>query len=119
MAIGNFALERGVIGKERRMKALSIQPYYATMIALGFKWIELRSWKTDYRGWILICASRAINKEEKATLMNGHAVAIAELTDVRPYDDKTDREDALLYDDESFEGYSWILTGLYLLSHFR
>lgn len=90
------------------MKALSIQPYYATMIALGFKWIELRSWKTDYRGWILICASRAINKEEKATLMNGHAVAIAELTDVRPYDDKTDREDALLYDDESFEGYSWI-----------
>lgn len=45
------------------------------MIALGFKWIELRSWKTDYRGWILICASKAINKEEKATLMNGHAVA--------------------------------------------
>lgn len=108
MAIGNFALERGVTGKERRMKALSIQPYYATMIALGFKWIELRSWKTDYRGWILICASKAINKEEKATLMNGHAVAIAELADVRPYDDKTDREDALLYDDESFEGYSWI-----------
>lgn len=108
LAICNFALERGVTGKERTMKALSIQPYYATMIALGFKWIELRSWKTDYRGWILICASKAINKEEKATLMNGHAVAIAELTDVRPYDDKTDREDALLYDDESFEGYSWI-----------
>ncbi len=65
LAICNFALERRVTGKERTMKALSIQPYYATMIALGFKWIELRSWKTDYRGWILICASRAINKEEK------------------------------------------------------
>lgn len=35
------------------MKALSIQPFYATMIAIGAKFIELRTWKTDYRGWLL------------------------------------------------------------------
>lgn len=90
------------------MKALSIQPFYATLIAMGCKWIELRSWKTEYRGWILICASRAINKKDKAALMNGHAIAIAELEDIRPYNDETDREGAYLFDDESFEGYSWI-----------
>lgn len=90
------------------MKALSIQPLYATLIAMGYKFIELRSWKTDYRGWILICASKAINKMERTILMNGHAIAIAELTEVRPFDDKTDRDDALLDDDEHFEGYSWV-----------
>lgn len=90
------------------MKALSIQPLYATLIAMGYKFIELRSWKTDYRGWILICASKAINKMERTTLMNGHAIAIAELTEVRPFDDKTDRDDALLDDNEHFEGYSWV-----------
>ena len=90
------------------MKALSIQPLYATLIAMGYKFIELRSWETDYRGWILICASKAINKMERTTLMNGHAIAIAELTEVRPFDDKTDRDDALLDDDEHFEGYSWV-----------
>lgn len=90
------------------MKALSIQPLYATLIAMGEKWIELRSWKTNYRGWILICASKAINKREKATLMTGHAIAIAELEDIRPYNEKTDRDAAFLFDDESFEGYSWI-----------
>ena len=90
------------------MKALSIQPLYATLIAMGYKFIELRSWKTDYRGWILICASKAINKMERTTLMNGHATAIAELTEVRPFDDKTDRDDALLDDNEHFEGYSWV-----------
>ena len=90
------------------MKALSIQPLYATLIAMGYKFIELRSWKTDYRGWILICASKAINKMERTTLMNGHAIAIAELTEVRPFDDKTDRDDALFYDDKPFEGYSWV-----------
>ena len=82
------------------MKALSIQPYYATLIAMGYKFIELRSWKTDYRGWILICASKAINKQEKASLMNGHAIAIAELTEVRQYNDETDREGAYLADEE-------------------
>lgn len=64
------------------MKALSIQPFYATMIAMGCKWIELRSWKTDYRGWILICAPTARNKFERTSLMNGHAIAIAELADI-------------------------------------
>ena len=90
------------------MKALSIQPFYATLIAAGFKFIELRTWKTDYRGWLLLCASKAVNKTGKASLMNGHAFAIAELSEVRPYNDEMDREAACLDDDETFEGFSWV-----------
>ncbi len=36
-----------------------------------------------------------------------HAIWIAHLTDIRPYDDEKDRELAFLGDDETFEGYSW------------
>lgn len=90
------------------MKALSIQPFYATLIATGEKFIELRSWKTYYRGWILICSGQAKNKKEAAMMVCGQAVAVAELEDVRPYVDETDRDPAYLFDDETFEGYSWV-----------
>lgn len=90
------------------MKALSIQPAYATAIATGLKWIELRTWKTDYRGWILICSSEAINSWEEESLVTGHGIALAELEEVRPYDDDRDHEDAMLFDDEDFEGYAWL-----------
>ncbi len=90
------------------MKALSVQPFYGCMIATGMKFIELRTWKTNYRGWILICSSKAINKEEMKLFVCGQAVAAAHLTEVREFVDKTDRDDAFLFEDESFEGYSWV-----------
>lgn len=90
------------------MKALSIQPFYANLITIGAKWIELRTWDTNYRGWLAICASKAANKVEKESMISGHACAIAHLSGVRPFVDETDREDAFLFEDESFEGYSWV-----------
>ena len=39
------------------MKVLSIQQPYASLIMLGFKTIETRSWATKYRGELLIHAS--------------------------------------------------------------
>ena len=39
------------------MKALSLHPMYAAEIAVGDKPEEYRTWKTDYRGDLLICAS--------------------------------------------------------------
>ena len=39
------------------MKALSVKPPYATQILMFMKTVECRSWKTDYRGDLLICAS--------------------------------------------------------------
>ncbi len=40
------------------MKALSLYEPWATLIALGEKRYETRSWSTAYRGPLLICASK-------------------------------------------------------------
>ena len=39
------------------MRTLAVRQPWATFIAEGTKTIEVRSWKTDYRGEILIVAS--------------------------------------------------------------
>ena len=44
-------------GKEGTVKALSIHPYYAQAIVTGLKTIEVRTWRTDYRGDIVICST--------------------------------------------------------------
>ena len=61
------------------MKALSIMPYYASCIASGEKVEEYRSWKTDYRGDLLICAS---SRNEGPDLVRGHALCVVELFDI-------------------------------------
>jgi len=40
------------------MKAISLYEPWATLIALGEKRFETRSWSTTYRGPLLICASK-------------------------------------------------------------
>ena len=55
------------------MKALSIMPYYASCIASGEKVEEYRSWKTDHRGDLLICAS---SRNEGPDLVRGHAICV-------------------------------------------
>ena len=78
------------------MKAISLYEPWATLIALGKKRYETRSWSTTYRGPLLICASikrpplhetigvlyrAGINSDE---LKPGRAVAIVELIGVHP-----------------------------------
>lgn len=45
------------------MKALSIKEPWAELIIDGYKKYEFRSWKTSYRGKILIHTSRSLEKE--------------------------------------------------------
>jgi hypothetical protein len=45
------------------MKVISIIQPWATLIALGEKKFETRSWKTKYRGELAIHASKKIDKE--------------------------------------------------------
>ncbi|MHC4715092.1 MAG: ASCH domain-containing protein [Planctomycetota bacterium] len=69
------------------MKALSVREPWASLIAEGIKTVELRTWKTDYRGPLLICASRSAPTKEgreaqqryAITTHPGHARAIVEL----------------------------------------
>lgn len=80
------------------MKAITIKQPYATLLALGYKKYETRSWQTTYRGKLAIHAGKAIDKEACAQeeiaellreagyhswrdLPTGAVIAIGELTD--------------------------------------
>ena len=76
----NCRIEKQIIREEAPvMKALSIMPYYASCIASGEKVEEYRSWKTEYRGDLLICAS---SRNEGPNLVRGHAICVVELYDI-------------------------------------
>lgn len=62
-------------------KCLSVRQPWASLIANGQKSIEVRSWSTNYRGPLVICASKSpkINN-----LPTGCAVCVVDLIDCRP-----------------------------------
>lgn len=62
------------------MKALTILPPYAMQIWARQKDIEYRSWKTDYRGDILITSS----SRRVRNCVCGYALCVAELFDITP-----------------------------------
>jgi hypothetical protein len=45
------------------MKVITIKQPWATLIAYGYKEYEFRSWKTNYRGKLLIHAGKGIDKK--------------------------------------------------------
>ena len=51
------------LNKGGHMKALTIKQPWATLIIQGNKRYEFRSWKTNYRGDLLIHAGKGIDKE--------------------------------------------------------
>lgn len=81
------------------MKALSIHPVPTMEIFMGWKRVEYRSWRTDYRGDLLICATAA----NQSGFVSRHAFFTVPLLDVRCEDE---------YADESGRRarvYEWIL----------
>ena len=70
------------------MKAITIKQPFASLIAAGLKEFEFRTWKTSYRGPILIHAGKTVDKEAMIRFADydltyplGCIVAKAELTD--------------------------------------
>lgn len=90
------------------MKALSIDSYYATLILEGEKTVECRSWKTSYRGDLLICA----NSRKNEGCLVGRAVCVAELIDIVPFA-RVHLKDACMditpWDSNSRQYYAWII----------
>lgn len=89
------------------MKALSLRPYWANEVFEGRKTVECRTWKTDYRGDILICSSG--NGKEPGLICN-RALIVAHLADIVPF---TEEHLAAAGMDEMPEGncYAWIFDG--------
>ncbi len=77
------------------MKCITIKQPFASLIAEGLKEYEFRTWKTNYRGEILIHAGKTIDKKamkkfERYNLEypTGCIIAKANLTDCIKVDDE-------------------------------
>ena len=90
------------------MKALSIHPVPTMMIFAKTKTIEIRTWKTDYRGDLLIVSTA---KKIKDTIP-GHALCVVRLADVVPFEKK--HCEAAGVDPRDFESglFAWKLEDL-------
>lgn len=82
------------------MRALSVRPPWAELIASGRKTLEIRSRRTHYRGELLICESRG-----------GGAVAVVELVDCRPFVELDDEASGGVWTKhpETHSHYAWEL----------
>ena len=105
------------------MKAITIKQPYATLIAEGIKEYEFRTWKTKYRGDILIHAGKGIDKKamERFNDLNlnypsGCIIAKATITDCVYVDNQLKEElqqknDKVYYGivnkDSNWEGYGF------------
>ncbi|WP_304736862.1 ASCH domain-containing protein [uncultured Desulfovibrio sp.] len=103
------------------MKALSIKQPWASLVAAGYKKIECRTWKTKYRGEILICSSKGdFEINDGMIAPGGMALGVIELLDVRPMT-KADLEAAYLPDEwhaDALKGYAWHMRKLYEIKPF-
>jgi len=103
------------------MKIITLKQPWATLIAEGYKKYEFRSWKTNYRGEILIHAGKGIDKSsmERFKGLNleyptSKIVAKVNIIDCILLDDKLQqeilKENELVYGTSvSKEGYAWKL----------
>ena len=96
------------------MKVISIKQPWPTLIVEGYKRFEFRSWKTNYRGDILIHAGKGIDKEAMERLKKylpdeipiGKIIGKATLTDCVPmskdFADMLSKENNDIYTTHSF-----------------
>lgn len=110
------------------MKVITIKQPFATLIAEGLKEYEFRTWRTKFRGDILIHAGKGIDKKamERYKHLNldyplGKIIAKATITDCVYVDDKLKDElqvkDPLVYygilqKDSDWDGYGFKLENI-------
>lgn len=82
------------------MKALSILPEFTLDIFMGEKAVEYRTWQTDYRGDLLVCAS----SKKRPGYVCGYAFLVVPLLEIRA-------EEQPVYSDDGkpLTQYDWIL----------
>lgn len=111
------------------MKVLSIREPYATLIKEEIKYIETRSWKTNYRGKILIhsCKGKYPIKDKVKHLVKeenlkfGYILCEAELVDCVFIDQdyaikiKEENLENFLCGDYTEGRYAWVLKNIKLL----
>ena len=99
-------------------KVLTIKEPWATLIINGYKKYEFRSWKTNYRGKILIHAGKGKDKDfnfndYNLEYSNGEIIGEVEIIDCILVDDTFDKElkkiDKNVYKNNHIGLYAWKL----------
>lgn len=102
------------------MKVLTLKQPWATLVAEGIKEYEFRSWKTNYRGKVLIHAGTGIDKNdmEKFDDLNLNfpskkIITEVELVECLELDDELNEkiinENNIAYSTKKRSGYAWML----------
>ena len=116
------------------MKTLTIKQPFATLIVEGLKEYEFRTWKTNYRGEILIHAGKAVDKKamKKYEYLGleypkGCIIGKATITDCIKIDDdarkKLKEKNSIIYyniiDNKDWNGYGFKLENVEKLENFE
>ena len=102
------------------MKVLILKQPWATLVSEGIKEYEFRSWKTNYRGKVLIHAGAGIDKKEMERFKDlnlkypsKRIIAEVEIEDCLELDDKLNQkiisENNIAYGSKIRTGYAWKL----------
>lgn len=130
---------------DTRVAAISLWEPWATLMAIGAKKNETRSWPTRHRGALLICAAARKNKRDLEMLLrdqpfyaalaggltrlwHGHAVALVDLEQIGTTNSiircaaswkwPEEGSDEFHFGDYSPNRFAWITTGLRRLKPF-
>ena len=105
------------------MKVLTIKQPWASLIINKYKTFEFRSWKTNYRGKILIHAGLSFDKEYlkildvyKISYVKGAIIGEAEIIDCIFVDDEFNRKlkkiNSRVYNHDYVGLYAWKLNNI-------
>ena len=104
------------------MKVLTIKEPWASLIINGYKEYEFRSWKTNYRGKILIHAAKSIDKEKinelnyNLSYSSGEIIGEATITDCILVDEEFNKEliknNKTVYGNNHIGLYAWKLENI-------
>ncbi len=100
------------------MKVLTIKEPWASLIINGYKKYEFRSWKTNYRGKLLIHAGKGIDKDMlyiankyNIKINPGNILGEVEITDCIKVDDEFNKylkkDNSLVYHGSYKNDYAW------------
>ena len=106
-----------------KLKVLTLRQPWATLVAEGIKKYEFRSWKTNYRGKVLIHAGASIDKEDMKKFENMNLefplrriVAIVQIEDCLELNEKLNKqiinEKNIAYGNKVRTGYVWKLSNI-------
>ena len=111
------------------MKVLTIKQPYASLIMAGIKKYEFRTWKTNYRGEVLIHSSKTLDKKAMKEFNYdldyplGFIIGKVDITDVIKVDDDfrevLKKENSLVYNhiinDKNYSGYAFKMENVELI----